>query len=262
MNDLEKVKARILSVVMDFIHTEEFQDYDNYSQKLSVSYVNLLRKSGKDLDFHLFYHETKKIKTNFFKLNHVKKKEFLAELFTDVANQDLNALGLFENFDIARDFLSKHIEIGFKIDKFKDERKAIIDKIMTIREPHEKVMIGFNELLQKITKSYQIDLHGVKEYSGIDICKKHNGVTLGFQIKTKGDDITENLILSETAKAQENGLNGFTIIYARKRTRKVDVSIQAAFHHFKKLIDSNVMYCSIIPPELLAELFRSYSIAI
>jgi len=131
---------------------------------------------------------------------------------------------------------------------------------MDIREPHGKIMASFNELLQKIAHSYQIDLHGAKEHSGIDVCKKYKGATISFQIKSKNDDISEYMIRSESSKAQEWEFKGFVVIYARKTNRKVDASIQSAFHHFKRLIDSRTMYCSILHLELLAEFFRMHSV--
>jgi hypothetical protein len=55
-------------------------------------------------------------------------------------------------------------------------------------------------------------------------------------------------------------MNGFVLIYGRKRTKKVETSIQAAYHHFKTHNESQRMYCAIVYPELLAELFRAKSI--
>ena len=262
MSELEKIRGRILSVTMDLIHNEGFLDYDSYSRKLTDAYVQLIRSFGTDLEFSIFYNKCQKIRTNFFRLNRVKKRDFLSDLFTQLSNEDLEGLGLFERFDIAIEFISKYIEIGYRVDKFKTDRKILIDKMMNIREPHERIMACFNEFLQKIANSYQIDLHGTKEYSGIDICKKYKGAMIGFQIKSKNDDISEDMIRSESSKAQEWKFKGFVLIYARKTNRKVNASIQAAFHHFKRLIDSRTMYCSIVHPELLAELFRKYSISI
>jgi len=70
------------------------------------------------------------------------------------------------------------------------------------------------------------------------------------------------MIRSETSKAQDWKMNGLVLIYARKRTKTVETSIQATYHHFKVLKDSGRMYCAIIHPELLAELFRKYSITL
>ncbi|MDH5449055.1 MAG: hypothetical protein OEY10_07775 [Nitrosopumilus sp.] len=68
------------------------------------------------------------------------------------------------------------------------------------------------------------------------------------------------MIRSETSKAQNWKFDGFVLIYGRERDKKVEPPIQAAYHHFKILKDSGKMYCAIVYPELLAELFRKYSI--
>lgn len=262
MSNLEKIGGRILSVIMEFIHNEGFLDYDSYSRKLTNTYVELIRSFGTEIELSVFYRECQKIKTNFFKLNRVKKKDFLSDLFYELRKEDLEGLGLYDRFDKAREFISKYLEIGYRTDEFSEEREKLIDTTMRIEKPHERIMKCFNELLQKIGNSYQVDLHGVKEYSGIDICKKYKGMIIGFQIKSKNDDVSEHMIRSESSKAEEWDFKGFVLIYARKRGRKVDTSMQAAFHHFKRLTDSRRMYCAIIHPELLAELFRTHSIFI
>ena len=196
MSDLERVRGRILSLVMDFIHNEGFTDYDSYSRRITNAYVQLISDFGTDLESDIFYYRCRKIRTNFFRLNRVKKRDFLSDLFTRLCDEDLESLGLFERFDVAREFISKYITVGFRVDKFKIERDFLIEQMMNIREPHERIMTCFNELLQKIAQSYQIDLHGSKEYSGIDICKEYKGTIIGFQIKTKSDDISEYMIRS------------------------------------------------------------------
>jgi len=130
----------------------------------------------------------------------------------------------------------------------------------TIKKPHTAIMKVFNKLLDKIHVSYRIDLHGVKEYSGIDIGKSLDDAIIGFQIKSRNDDIREHMIRSESSKAQDWKMNGFVLVYARERDKKVESSIQAAYHHFKILKDSKRMYCVIVYPELLSELFRKYSV--
>jgi len=214
-----------------------------------------------DIEFSIFRKKSQEIKTNFFKLNRVKKQDFLLDLFSELRKEDLEGLELYDKFEIAREFISKHLEIGYRADEFSNERKTLIDTMMRIKKPHEPIMACFSELLQKIANSYQIDLHGTKEYSGIDICKKHKGAMMGFQIKSKNDDISEYMIRSESSKAEEWEFKGFVLIFARKRNRTVDSSIQAAFHYFKRLIDSRRMYCAVIHPRLLAELFRKYSVS-
>jgi hypothetical protein len=85
---------------------------------------------------------------------------------------------------------------------------------------------------------------------------------IGFQIKSRNDNISEYMIRSESSKAQDWKMDGFVLIYARKRDKEVESSIQAAYHHFKILNDSGRMYCAIIYPELLAELLRGNSISV
>ena len=123
-------------------------------------------------------------------------------------------------------------------------------------------MMGLNELLEKIVVSYSLNLHGVKEYSGIDIAKEINGAVIGFQIKTQSDDISENMILSEVTRAQKYGVNGFVLIYARASNKKVESSILGAYHIFKLLKAEKKIYSAIINSELLAELFNEYSISL
>lgn len=166
------------------------------------------------------------------------------------------------NFDLAQSFISKHLQIGFDSAKFVEERNNVLEMFETVKKPHEVLLKVFNQLLDKVEISYKIDLHGVKEYSGIDICKEYRGSSIGFQIKSRSDDISEHMIRSESSKAQEYRIDGFVLVYGRKRDKTVDTSIQAAYHHFKILNDSNKMYCAIVDPYLLAELIRRYSIIV
>ena len=165
-----------------------------------------------------------------------------------------------ERFRTAKEFLSR-LEIGVQ-DRFSEERKALIETMMKIKSPHKTIMACVNKLLQKIADSYQIDLHGTKEYSGVDICKKYRGTTLGFQIKCEDNVISEDKIRSQASKARQSKLNGYVLIYAMRRTRKVDESISAAYQCFESINKSHDMNCVIIYPELLAELFRKYKIPI
>lgn len=90
--------------------------------------------------------------------------------------------------------------------------------------------------------------------------KKVDNAIIGFQIKSINDNISEDRIRSQTLKALEYNLDGFVLVYSLPPSRKVDNSIQAIFHLFKRINDSGKMYCAIIHPELLAELFRKYEV--
>ena len=121
-------------------------------------------------------------------------------------------------------------------------------------------MEAFEQLLQKIAESFQVSLHGTKEYSGTDISKKIQEAIVGFQIKSVNDNISEDKIRSQTSKALEYGMAGFVWIYGCPLSKAVESSIQAAYHHFTRINETKKMYCAVIPPELLAELFRKYMI--
>lgn len=167
-----------------------------------------------------------------------------------------------EKFRTAKEFLSRFFEIGFQGERFSEERKVLIETMEKIKSPHKIIMACVNELLQKIADSYQIDLHGAKEYSGVDICKKYRSTILGFQIKSRNNKVSEDRIRSQATKARQFRLNGYVLMYAMRRTNKVDVSISAAYHHFRNINESRDMYCVVVQPELLAELFRKYKISI
>lgn len=91
---------------------------------------------------------------------------------------------------------------AFNSTKFVEERKAILKRFSKVKKPHAVIMEAFDQLLDKIQVSYKIDRHGVKEYSGIDICKDLKRTTIGFQIKSRNDDISEPMIRFEASKAR------------------------------------------------------------
>jgi len=253
----EIVNRKILSTIMDFIHTNRYTDLDGFTSKLAHRYYRLLKKSPSGVVFDDFLKSLRSIRTNFFVINRAKKVDFAQSLLLKLRMIELP----FSNYEIAKDFISRFLEIGYDESNNIEERKQIISKFRTIKSPHEKLMSDFGTLLQRISKTFQISLHGTKEYSGIDISKKIGKSVLGFQIKSVNDDISEDKIRAQTSKALEFNLDGFVWIYARPRTKTVDSSIQAAYHHFRRINEHGKMYCAIIKPELLAELFRKYDVS-
>jgi peptidoglycan/xylan/chitin deacetylase (PgdA/CDA1 family) len=105
-----------------------------------------------------------------------------------------------------------------------------------------------------------VSLHGTKEYSGVDISKKIGDAAIGIQVKSINDDISEDKVRAQTSKALEYNFDGFVWIYGRPSSNEVTTSIQAAYHYFARINDAKKMYCTLIHPELLAELFRKYAI--
>jgi len=164
-------------------------------------------------------------------------------------------------YDLAKDYISDYLEIGYDRIKSAKHTNLVIAKLRNSKDPHTKLIEAFETLLQKITQSAQVRLHGTKEYSGVDIAKKlKKSVVIGFQIKSINDDISEDKIRAETSKALEYNMNGFVWVYGCPISRRVESSIQAAYHHFTRVNETEKMYCALIDPELLAELFGKYSV--
>jgi len=236
---------------------------NDYTHREDVAIIiSDLFEENPDISLEDFRKKIKRIRRDFFRINRLNRDSFAETVYVllnRVRKERPDKLG---KFNLAKNFISKHFEIGLDSTKFVEERNTILKRISTLKKPHAAIMEAFNQLLDKIQVSYKIDLHGVKEYSGIDISKNLKEATISFQIKSPNDDISEHMIRSESSKAQDWKMNGFVLIYARERDKKVETSIQAAYHHFKILKDSGRMYCAIVYPELLAELFRKHSISI
>ena len=236
---------------------------NDYTHREDVAIIiSDIFEENPDISLEGFMKKIKGIKRDFFRINRLTRANFSETLYVLLNRVRKERPDKINKFNLAKTFVSKYFEIGFDRAKYVEEREAILKKFSTIKKPHTVIMEAFNKLLDRIRVSYQIDLHGVKEYSGIDISKSLTDAMIGFQIKSRNDDISEHMIRSETSKAQDWEMDGFVLIYGRGRDKKVEPSIQAAYHHFKILKDSKRMYCAIVYPELLAELFRANSISI
>jgi len=236
---------------------------NDYTHREDVAIIiSDIFEENPDISLEVFMKKVKGIKRDFFRINELNKDDFSETLYILLNRVRKERLDKINKFNVAKTFVTKYFEIGFDGAGYVEERSIILKKFSTIKKPHTVIMEAFNKLLNRIEVSYQIDLHGVKEYSGIDITKNLTDATIGFQIKSRYDDISEHMIRSETSKAQDWKIDGFVLIYGRERDNKVEPSIQAAYHHFKFLNDSGKMYCAIVYPELLAELFREHSIRI
>lgn len=239
-----------------------FNDNDFTHREDVALIISEIYEQDPDVNLEDFRKQIKGIRRDFFRINKLNRESFAETLYVLLNKVKKERPDRLTKFNLAKSFSSRYFEIGFDSTKFTEERNAILDSFESIKKPHQALMKAFNQLLEKIQTSYKIDLHGVKEYSGIDISKDYKGVVLGFQIKSRNDDISEHMIRSESSKAQDYKMNGFVLVYGRRRDRSVEISIQAAYHHFKIIRDSGRMYCAIVYPELLAELFRVHSIVL
>lgn len=239
-----------------------FNENDYTHRKDVAIIISDIFEENPDISLEGFVKKIKGIKRDFFRINRLNRTDFSKTVYVLLNRAKKERPDRINKFNMAKTFISKHLEIGFDRAKHIEEREVVLKKLSTIKKPHTVIMKALNKLLDRIKVSYQIDLHGVKEYSGIDISKSLSDALIGFQIKSPNDDISEHMIRSETSKAQDWGFDGFVLIYGRERDKKVEPSIQAAYHHFRILKDSGKMYCAIVYPELLAELFRKYSVQI
>lgn len=75
-------KKRVLSAVMDFIRSEGLQWNDDFPIEVAERYCSLIEKFETLPQPIRFYEEVSSIKTDFFKINHVKKRDFYSKLST------------------------------------------------------------------------------------------------------------------------------------------------------------------------------------
>jgi hypothetical protein len=234
----------------DFTHKEDVAIIvsDLFNEKPDMSLEDFITTIGR-------------VRRDFFRINKINRVEFAEEVFAILNKVKLEYPNKKTNFEQARNFISENLEIGFDPRKHIEHRNNLIGILSAISEPHSTAMKAFNNFLSKIAVSHQLDIHGVKEFSGVDISKSIGNAVIGFQLKAQSDDISENMIRAECSKAQEWGLDGFVLVYARKSNKVVETSIQAAYHYFRRVNESEKMYCAIITPSLLAELFRKMEIS-
>jgi hypothetical protein len=238
-------------------------DENDYTHKEDVAIITSeIFEENPDISLEDFKKKIKKVRRDFFRINRLNRDHFAEAAYVLLNKVKTERPDKLSKFTIAKDFILKNLEVGFNASQYVKEREGILESLSKVEKPHTVIMKVFNQLLDKIQVSYKIDLHGVKEYSGIDISKCFKDAVIGFQIKSRNDNISEYMIRSESSKAQDWKMDGFVLIYARKRDKEVESSIQAAYHHFKILNDSGRMYCAIIYPELLAELLRGNSISV
>lgn len=258
MKKKNRAESRIRSLVWDLIHNNKWQDLDDFSLKLADRLLETATSSI--FSMQNVQEAIKRTRTNFFVVNKISKQDFSQLLFPQLSQIDLTEHLQLSRFEAAMKFISDYLEVGYDKSRCIEERTRIIALFGSIKNPHAKLLNAFETLLQKISESFQVALHGTKEYSGVDISKKTQEATLGFQMKSKNDDISEDKMRSQTSKALEHGLDGFVWIYGCPVTKDVDSSIQAGYHYFRKINASKKMYCALIHPELLAELFRKNKI--
>jgi hypothetical protein len=84
----EETSARIRSIIWDFLHTNKWSDPDDFSLNISLKIFATLRQHSLSVDSMLKL--LKNIKTTFFRVNKVTKKEFANLLVSDIGSKLVN----------------------------------------------------------------------------------------------------------------------------------------------------------------------------
>jgi hypothetical protein len=242
---------KYLSAILDLFNEKEYTHRGNVAILLAELYEQDTQTKFEDFSAYV-----ERMRTDFFRINRIDRRKF-AESAYNILEKTKNEHATKNNFEIAKNFVTRFLDIGYVKDQHRNERTQIIEKFRT-SDPHPKLIESLDCLLQKIEQTHQVGLHGTKEYSGVDLVKRIQQAKIGFQVKTINDDISEDKIRSQTSKALEYKLDGFVWIFGRPPSKVVDTSAQAAFHHFLRINENRRMYCSFVLPEILAELFRRH----
>lgn len=249
------ILLKYLSSLLRFFSENDYTHKGNLAVIISDIYEN-----NPEITLDAFTREIIAIKSDFFRINKINRQIFAETLFTLLEKTKQQQKGKIDNSSIAQKFITHYFEIGYKKDKNIEYREKIFKQFRNIPNPHPRLLSALDLLLQRIDPSHQVGLHGVKEYSGVDLVKKVDTARIGFQMKTINDDISEDKIRVQTSKALEYNLEGFVWIYGRPPSKSVDNSIQAAFHHFARINEKKQMYCTFVIPEVFAELLLKYNL--
>ena len=96
----------------------------------------------------------------------------------------------------------------------------------------------------------------------MDLVKRTGIASVGFQVKSQNDDITERSIRFQHSKAREWNLDGYVLSFARRPTNKVLEAIQVAYHFFENENRRKEMFCALVTPEQAAQVFVRYGVRI
>lgn len=165
---------------------------NDYTHKEDVAIITSdIFEENPNVSLEDFKKKIKKVRRDFFRINRLNRDRFAEAVYVLLNKVKKERPDKLSKFTTAKDFILKNLEVGFDASQHVKERKGILESLSKVGKPHTVIMKAFNQLLDKIQVSYKIDLHGVKEYSGIDISKCFRGAMIGFQIKSRNDNISE-----------------------------------------------------------------------
>jgi hypothetical protein len=161
---------KYFSAILRYFNQKDYTNRDNVAIILSDIYENNPRITESE-----FVKKVQYIRNDFFRLNRVDREKFAKSLFEILTKISKEQKEKASQFDIAKVFITQYFEIGYNKYEFQSERGITLDRFENEPKPHPKLIKALDDLLSKIDQSYQIGLHGVKEYSGVDLVKKVEG---------------------------------------------------------------------------------------
>ena len=117
----ESLNRKVLSIIMDYIHENGYEDLDNFAGKSAEAYTELLNNINKTTSDD-FLKALGKIRTVFFKTNSLSKIGFSQALFMKLSRVDLSKYLILPKFEVAKNFIVRNFEVGFDKIKFVNER--------------------------------------------------------------------------------------------------------------------------------------------
>ena len=161
----KRTRKRILSYVMDFIHSYGLKWNDDFPSEIANVYVSIIENTHKLPNTRLFLAKARKIKTTFFKLNYIKKSEFLKEILQALNKKFKNIFEELEKEKVAPGIEAKKeavvkINIVEKanyefitvddIDSFREVRKIdknLVEKIVPLDLEEDKIGYYLAEII-------------------------------------------------------------------------------------------------------------------
>jgi hypothetical protein len=136
LSSQENAESRIRSVVWDFLHSNQWNENDDFSLELSNKLFKILTQSA--LSTESLLNAINSIKTSFFRINKVTKKEFAKLLISDLSQRLLTIVSEKREPESARAPMT--IKILFLSANPKETVSLRLDE--EIREIEQKIMLA------------------------------------------------------------------------------------------------------------------------
>lgn len=179
MASKQETEITILSKILIMNNQEGYHDDDDYISRISGIYYQCLHK-GRDLEW--FLSKVSKVRTNFFKLNKIKKLEYLQKLFKHLKKNQIT---------IPED--KKHSPLTI-YDIFPDIRNISDSEITNVDEKLSKVYESViqDELRKTLREKNASPIPRRRKDSGLEVADIEQfylnikGMTFSFTIVVKG----------------------------------------------------------------------------